>query len=73
MMETAHGEVVADSMRIIDWLERAARPAALARQPAAPRGGRRVVEWFNGVWKLAPNAIDDELAASEPDEPRIAA
>ena len=29
------------------------------------------VDWFNRVWKLAPNAIEAELTAAEPDAARI--
>ena len=31
------------------------------------------VDWFNRVWKVAPNAIDAELARDEPDSERITA
>ena len=60
-------------MEILAWLERSARAAALARRAARARAGRDRVEWFNAVWKLAPNAIDGELASAQPDEARIAA
>ena len=72
VMETDHGEVVADSMRIVSWLEK--------RRPDPPLWpaslGRRAevdvfIEWFNQVWKLPPNAMAAELAAAEPDQQRL--
>jgi glutathione S-transferase len=30
------------------------------------------VDWFDGVWKLAPNEIEAELGAERPDQLRIA-
>jgi glutathione S-transferase len=30
------------------------------------------LEWFNGVWKVAPNAMEDELEKEAPDEARVA-
>ena len=63
MLETDHGEVVADSMRIVRWLEKRRPDPPL--WPASP--GRRAevdvfVEWFNRVWKVPPNAMAAELA-----------
>ena len=64
VMETDHGEVVADSMRIVSWLEK--------RRPDPPLWpaslGRRAevdvfLEWFDKVWKVPPNAMAAELAA----------
>ena len=72
VMVTDHGEVVADSMRIVSWLEK--------RRPDPPLWpaslGRRAevdvfIEWFNKVWKAPPNAMADELAAPEPDRRRL--
>ncbi len=69
VLETDHGEVVADSMRIVAWLEK--------RRPDPPlwpaHRGRRAevdifVEWFNRLWKVPPNAIAAELAKDQPDE-----
>jgi glutathione S-transferase len=31
------------------------------------------LEWFNEVWKVAPNAIEAELGKPQPDHERIAA
>jgi glutathione S-transferase len=69
VMETDHGEVVSDSMRIVAWLEK--------RRPDPPlwpaHRGRRAevdvfVEWFNRVWKVPPNAMAAERGKDEPDE-----
>jgi glutathione S-transferase len=69
VMETDHGEVVADSMRIVAWLEKK-RPDP----PLWPAHRRRradvdiFIEWFNRVWKVPPNAMAAELAKEHPDE-----
>jgi glutathione S-transferase len=69
VMQTDHGEVVVDSMRIVAWLEK--------KRPDPPlwpaNRGRRAdvdifIEWFNRVWKVPPNAMADELEKTEPDE-----
>ncbi|HEY7622114.1 MAG TPA: glutathione S-transferase family protein [Solirubrobacteraceae bacterium] len=69
VLEADHGEVVSDSMRIVDWLEK--------RRPDPPlwpaHAGRRAevdvfIEWFNRVWKVPPNAMAAELAKDRPDE-----
>ena len=53
------GEVVADSMAIIERLEALAPdPPLYPRDPAAAARVRIFVEWFNRVWKVAPNAIE---------------
>lgn len=74
VMEAPDGEVVSDSMAILAWLERRVPQPALWPDAARARAQADVaVEWFNGVWKGPPNAIDRELGAPEPDESRIAA
>ncbi len=69
VLEADHGEVVADSMRIVAWLEK--------RRPDPPlwpaHRGRHAevdifIEWFNRVWKVPPNAMAAELAEDQPDE-----
>jgi len=66
------GRVVADSTKIMRYLEQ--------RYPARPlfpvRRARRAeldvfLDWFNRVWKRAPNEIDVERAKDTPDEARI--
>jgi glutathione S-transferase len=67
-------EVIPDSTRILRHLE-----AKWPDPPLFPRDpGRRAeldvfLEWFNEVWKLPPNAIEEELGRPEPDQERIAA
>jgi glutathione S-transferase len=74
VLHTDHNEVIADSMRIVAWLE-ARRPdpplwpADLARRAEVDV----FVEWFNRVWKGPPNAIEAELRRPAPDEAKIAA
>ena len=66
------GRVVADSTKIMRYLEQ--------RYPARPlfpvRRARRAelevfLDWFNRVWKRAPNEIDVERAKDAPDEARM--
>ena len=62
------GEVVVDSMRIVAWLE--ARRPAPPLWPADPARRAEVdifVEWFDRVWKVPPNRIEEELGAHAPD------
>lgn len=63
-----HGEVVADSMRIVDWLEKRRPDPPLWPADAARRAEvDGFVEWFDRVWKRPPNAIAAERAAAAPD------
>lgn len=74
VMIAPDGEAVADSMEILAWLEAQTPESPLwPADPATRALAQIAVEWFNAVWKLAPNAIDDELASAQPDEARIAA
>ena len=50
---------------------------ALVLEREVQRRARRAeldvfLDWFNEVWKLAPNAIEAELERPEPDHERIA-
>ncbi|HYR27806.1 MAG TPA: glutathione S-transferase family protein [Thermoanaerobaculia bacterium] len=61
------GEIVVDSMRIVERLE------ALKPEPplyeSAPHARAELdifVDWFNLVWKGPPNELDDELAKAAP-------
>jgi glutathione S-transferase len=57
----ADGEVVVDSPVILDWLEqRFPEPPLLPRDAARRAEVRIFVDWFNRVWKRAPNAIADD-------------
>jgi maleylpyruvate isomerase len=66
------GEVVADSVRIVERLERLSPdPALYPEHPAARAMTAIFIDWFNDVWKGPPNAIDHERAGPKPDEARI--
>jgi glutathione S-transferase len=66
-------EVVADSIRILRYLE-----SNWPDPPLFPRHVARVAElavfldWFNEVWKVAPNTIEAELEHAQPDEGQVA-
>jgi glutathione S-transferase len=60
VLETDEGEVVADSTAILRWLERRVPEPPLWPADPGPRAEADVfVDWFNRVWKVAPNAIAD--------------
>jgi glutathione S-transferase len=68
------GEVVVDSMRIIERLEELVPEPALYPQNEASRAMTAIfVDWFNDVWKAPPNAIADERAKPAPDRALIEA
>ena len=70
---TDDGEVVADSTAILRHLERRyPEPPLFPADPARRAELSVFLEWFNEVWKTAPNAIDEELEQPEPDRERIA-
>lgn len=53
------GEVVADSIAILRRLEATyPEPALWPADPAARAEAEIFIEWFNEVWKRAPNALD---------------
>ena len=53
-------EVIADSPRILDWLEEHfPEPSLLPADPARQAEVRVFADWFNHVWKRFPNAIND--------------
>ena len=67
-------EVIPDSVRILRHLEeRWPDPPLFPRDPARRAELDVFLEWFNEVWKLAPNAIEEELEGDEPDHERVAA
>ena len=67
-------EVVADSTRILRHLEARWPDPPLFPRDAARRAELDVfLDWFNEVWKRAPNSIEDELGREQPDQERIAA
>lgn len=58
--------VVVDSPVILEWLEeRFPNPPLLPRDPARRAEVRIFCDWFNRVWKRAPNAIADDGATEE--------
>jgi len=60
--------VVVDSMRIVQYLDDLVpTPPLFARDDARYAEMMIFVDWFNRVWKLAPNRIEAELAAEHPD------
>ena len=57
------GHVVADSTRILSYLEeRYPDPPLYPADPARRAEVEVFIDWFNEVWKRSPNAIDDALA-----------
>ncbi len=61
VLVTDDGEVVADSTAILEWLEaHFPDPPLLPGDPARRAEIRVFVDWFNRVWKRAPNAIADD-------------
>jgi glutathione S-transferase len=65
-------EVVSDSVRILRYLEGKWPDPPLFPLDRARRAELDVfLEWFNEVWKVAPNGIEEELERESPDELRI--
>jgi glutathione S-transferase len=63
------GEVVTDSPTIVDWLEaRVPDPPLYPRDPARRAEVTVFVQWFNRVWKRAPNALVDRFEQADADE-----
>ena len=61
------GEVIADSTRIMEYLdERYPDLPVYPRDPALRAEVEVFIDWFNRVWKVAPNAIADALGAGKP-------
>jgi len=72
VLEFDDGAVVFDSMQIVRVLEE--RYAQPPLYPADAAGRARMihfVDWFNDVWKAAPNAIEAEICRDLPDVSRI--
>ena len=67
------GEVIPDSGRILRYLEEKWPDPPLFPRHITRRAELAVfLDWFNEVWKLAPNAIEAELERDQPDEERNA-
>jgi glutathione S-transferase len=74
VMVAPDGRAVADSMAILALLEaQAPDPPLWPADPATRAMAEIAVDWFNAVWKVAPNAIDEALASERPGDARIAA
>jgi glutathione S-transferase len=66
-------EVIADSPRVLEWLERRTpEPPLYPGDPARRAEAQIFVDWFNRVWKRAPNLIAAEEEKPQPDTARIA-
>ncbi len=60
----ADDEVIADSPAILEWVEaRYPEPPLLPRDPARRAEVQVFADWFNRVWKRAPNEIADHGAS----------
>ena len=67
-------QVIPDSTRILGHLEERWPDPPLFPRDRARRAELDVfLEWFDEVWKVAPNAIEQELESDKPDHGRIAA
>jgi glutathione S-transferase len=72
VLEFDDGAVVHDSMQIVRVLEERVPDPPL--YPADAAGRARLIhfiQWFDDVWKLAPNAIEAEIGYEVPDVERI--
>ena len=66
------GEIVLDSMRIVERLEALEPEPAFYPTEFAARAELHVfIEWFNFVWKGPPNQLDDVLTAPAPDSDQV--
>jgi glutathione S-transferase len=67
------GRVIPDSVRILRHLEERSPDPPLFPRDVARRAELAVfLDWFNEVWKVAPNAIEAELERAQPDEEQVA-
>jgi glutathione S-transferase len=65
------GTVIADSTAIIEELERRVPELPLYPAGEARRAETRLfIDWFNRVWKRAPNELEAELRKAQPDQER---
>jgi glutathione S-transferase len=68
------GRIIADSPAILEYLEeRYPDPPLLPADRARRAEVETFIDWFNRVWKIAPNAIAAELESAAPDEQAIGA
>jgi glutathione S-transferase len=67
------GTIVFDSTRILGYLEQAhPEPPIYPSDPARRTEMDLFIDWFNEVWKGAPNTIELELEDEEPDHDVVA-
>lgn len=72
VLEFDDGSVVHDSMQIVRVLEeRHPHPPLYPADAAGRARTLHFVDWFDGVWKVAPNAIEAEIGKDAPDVARI--
>jgi glutathione S-transferase len=65
-------EVVSDSTRILGWLEeRFPEPPLYPRDQARRAETELFLDWFNKVWKQAPNELQEEREKPNPDPARV--
>jgi glutathione S-transferase len=68
------GFIAVDSSRIVEHLEeRFPDPPLFPAEPARLAETRVFIDWFNRVWKVPPNRIEQELGADAPDHVLIEA
>ncbi len=66
--------VVYDSPAILRYLEdQYPEPPLFPADPARRAETDALIDWFNHVWKVWPNALEAELGRAEPDREAIAA
>ncbi len=66
------GTVVVDSTAILEYLEATYPENPLyPGEPAQRAETRLFIDWFNRVWKVAPNEIEAELGRADHDQARI--
>lgn len=66
------GTVVVDSTAILEYLESShPEPPLYSDDPARRAETTVFIDWFNRVWKLAPNAIEEELLKAQPDRRHV--
>ena len=66
------GRVLTDSPRILEYLEeRFPEPPLLPREAARRAEVRVFCDWFNRVWKRAPNLLAHEETKPDPDPRRL--
>ena len=72
VLEFDDGAVVNDSMQIVRVLEeRFPWPPLYPADMIGRAETIHFIDWFNGVWKVAPNAIEAEIGRAVPDIARI--